>query len=77
MKIKPAKIMWRLVGTSYILLVLIEQISEEVDTYPSVMGCVTEIELAAIIGKVRKDDAQVDKAGKNTGTETTNGSGSL
>ena len=41
-------------------------------TYPLGMSCVAEMERTAIVGKVRKDNSQIDKPCKNTGADTTN-----
>ena len=42
-------------------------------SYPSLVGVVAHMQLAAIVGEVGEHNAQVDKAGKDTSTETADG----
>ena len=47
------------------------------DIYPSFMSVIAHVDLAAVIGKVSQDDAQIHKACEYTGTQTSNRCGGL
>lgn len=38
--------------------------------YPANMACITQIDLGAVVGKVRQDDTDIDTASEDTSAKT-------
>lgn len=66
--------MCKLVGTCWIVNLLARTTNQAkirgAEAYPTLRACITQVDLRSVVGKVSKDDAEIDKARKDTCAET-------
>ena len=69
---RPAKMMCKLVGTSYVGGQFVTVAKKTLSTYPAIVSIVAHVKLATVVGKISQNDAEINEPCEHAGTQSTN-----